>query len=115
MRRSVCESQAAEMIRQLAFAVFAAWCAAAPAKAATDLACLTPAESREAVARLDLARPAAVLREAARRERGDPLHNRLCRWNNDLVYEITLLRRDGKVTHVFVKARTGLFVDVADH
>ena len=73
--------------------------------------CLTAAESREAVREHKLARPGAVQREAARQSRGEPLRSRLCRWNNDYVYEITLLRRDGKVTHVFIAAVDGRLLE----
>jgi len=41
----------------------------------------------------------------------DPLRSRLCRWNDEYVYEITLLRRDGKVMNVFIKAEDGSLVN----
>lgn len=76
--------------------------------------CLSPAEAREAVARGGLALPAAAQRQAMAHVQAEPLRNRLCRWNNDLVYEITLLRLDGKLAHVFVAARNGLIVKSID-
>ena len=73
--------------------------------------CLNPAETREAVARNKFTDPAAALRSAAAVAHADPLRSRLCRWNDDYVYEITLLRRDGKVMNVFIKAEDGSLVN----
>ena len=73
--------------------------------------CLNPAEAREAVARNKLTDPAAALRSASAVAHADPLRSRLCRWNEDYVYEITLLRRDGKVMNVFIKAEDGSLVN----
>ena len=73
--------------------------------------CLNPAEAREAVARNKFTDPAAALRSAAAIAHADPLRSRLCRWNEDYVYEITLLRRDGKVMNIFLKAEDGSLVN----
>ena len=73
--------------------------------------CLNPAETREAVAKNKFTDPAAALRSAAAVAHADPLRSRLCRWNDDYVYEITLLRRDGKVMNVFIKAEDGSLVN----
>ena len=73
--------------------------------------CLNPAETREAVARNKFTDPAAALRSAAAVAHADPLRSRLCRWNDEYVYEITLLRRDGKVMNVFIKAEDGSLVN----
>jgi uncharacterized membrane protein YkoI len=32
---------------------------------------------------------------------------KLCRWNEELVYELSLLGHDGHVIHVFIDAKTG--------
>jgi len=77
--------------------------------------CLNPAETREAVARNKFTDPAAALRSAAAIAHADPLRSRLCRWNDDYVYEITLLRRDGKVMNVFIKAEDGSVVNARAH
>ena len=71
------------------------------------------AEPREAVRSHRLAAPAAAQREAARHAGAELLRGRLCRWNDDYVYEISLLRHDGKVMHVFVSARDGLVIEGA--
>ena len=73
--------------------------------------CLNPADTREAVAKNKFTDPAAALRSAAAIAHADPLRSRLCRWNEDYVYEITLLRRDGKVMNVFIKAEDGSLVN----
>jgi uncharacterized membrane protein YkoI len=69
--------------------------------------CMSPAETRENVAAHKLRDPMALLREAAHQTRAEPLGTRLCRWNERFVYEMSLLRRDGKVLRVFLDASSG--------
>ena len=73
--------------------------------------CLNPAETREALSQNKFADPAAALRSAAAVSHADPLRSRLCRLKGDFVYEITLLRRDGKVIRVLIKADDGSLVE----
>lgn len=77
------------------------------AQAQSARACLSPAETRESVAAHQLREPLTLLREAARETRAEPLNSRLCRWNEQYVYEMSLLRRDGRVLRVFVDAASG--------
>lgn len=70
-------------------------------------ACLNPAETREALSTRKLREPMNLLRDAARQAKAEPLSTRLCRWGDRLVYEMSLLRRDGRVVRVFVDAATG--------
>jgi hypothetical protein len=79
---------------------------AAPA-AQAERACLSAAETRAAVARHGLADPLATLRAAARKAQAEPLRSRLCRVGAGFVYEMALLRRDGKVLRVNVDAANG--------
>ena len=80
----------------------------APASAASpERACLNAAETRAAVARHGLVDPLAALRAAARKAQADPLRSRLCRAGAGFVYDMALLRRDGKVLRVSVDAATG--------
>ena len=72
--------------------------------------CLNPVDTREALVKNKFTDPAAALRSAAAVAHADPLRSRLCRWNEDYVYEVTLLRRDGKVMQVFIKADDGSLV-----
>jgi uncharacterized membrane protein YkoI len=67
--------------------------------------CMTPAEARTAIARHKLANPLPALRSASRRAQAEPLRSRLCRIDERFVYEMTMLRRDGKVVRVFVDAQ----------
>jgi hypothetical protein len=81
--------------------------AAPVAAAAPERVCLSAAETRAAVARHGLVDPLAALRAAARKAQADPLRSRLCRVGAGFVYEMALLRRDGKVLRVNVDAATG--------
>ncbi len=73
--------------------------------------CLDAAQSRAAIAELKLANPAAIQRAAAEHiGGGDFLRSRLCRWNEEYIYEITLLSRDGKVAQVYLRAVDGQIV-----
>lgn len=82
---------------------------AAPAARAEGKAraCLTPEETREAIAENALVRPVIALRAASQRFNGEALRAKLCRWGADFVYEITLLQKDGRIVHAFVNALNG--------
>lgn len=69
--------------------------------------CFSQVETRESVAAHRLREPLALLREAARETRAEPLGTRLCLWNEKFVYEMSLLRRDGRVVRVFTDAASG--------
>ncbi len=69
--------------------------------------CLPASEARALIARHRLANPMPTLRSLARRSKAEPLRSRLCRWDDRFVYEMALLRRDGKVVRVYVDARDG--------
>ncbi len=69
--------------------------------------CFSARETSDRVARLRLANPLMTMRTNARRLRADPLRTRLCRGGTVLIYELSLIRRDGKVTQVYVNAQTG--------
>mgnify|MGYP000157877087 CR=1 FL=1 len=73
--------------------------------------CLNPKDARDALDKNKFTDPAAALRSAAAVAHADPLRSRLCRWNEDYVYEITLLRRDGKVMQVVIRADDGSLVN----
>lgn len=72
-----------------------------------SVSCMSPSEARGAVSRYRLANPLPALRAIARRNKAEPLRSRLCRMNERFVYEMTMLRRDGKVVRVFVDAQDG--------
>ena len=86
---------------------------AAPAWAAERRVCLTPEERNAAIA----ARRALPLGRAMRlvqaRIGGEVVGARLCRQEpKGLVYVLTVLSGDGKVTHTSVDATSGRVVDI---
>jgi uncharacterized membrane protein YkoI len=89
-----------------------------PALAAPDgsHACLSKAEQRAALSSGQTVTLAAAIRSARGSVRGrgsrEVVKARLCREPNGLVYLLTLLTRDGKVTHTAVDATSGKVVDL---
>ena len=69
--------------------------------------CFNSAETREKITSRRLSEPFRLLRGAAGRVQGEALRAKLCRWNDDYVYEIALLRRDGHIIHVYLNATSG--------
>jgi hypothetical protein len=72
--------------------------------------CLTAAQAREIVTARRLAEPFRVMQTTARHFQAEALRAKLCRRKDELVYEITLLRRDGRVIHVSLNAVSGKIV-----
>jgi uncharacterized membrane protein YkoI len=81
-----------------------------------DRVCLTKAEQRAALSSGQTVTLAAAIRSARGSVRGrgsrEVVKARLCREQNGLVYLLTLLTRDGKVTHTAVDATSGKVVDL---
>lgn len=76
-------------------------------------ACLSQAEAREKIAQRRLTDPVNATR--AGRSEGEALRTRLCRWKqDDFVYEVYVLRRDGRIMHLYVNAQNGQPVSAAD-
>lgn len=95
----------------LAFAVILALSTSAfAAERTVEHACLTAAQAREAVALHRLAEPFHVMQTAAHHFQSEALRAKLCRRKDELVYEISLLRRDGRVIHVSINAVSGKIV-----
>ena len=69
--------------------------------------CLPPDETREAIVENGLIRPIVALRSASLQFGAEAVGAKLCRWGGDFVYEIALLRKDGRVVHAFINAATG--------
>lgn len=88
--------------------------AAAQAQEARVRVCLNAAQAREAIVAHHLADPVAVMKNAAQQSRSEALAAKLCQWNDAFVYEITLLGRDGRVTHAFTGASDGKAVSARD-
>ncbi len=75
--------------------------------------CFTQAEAREKIAQLRLTDP--VNATHAGRSEGEALRTRLCRWKqNDFVYEVYVLRHDGRVVRLYINAQNGQAVSAAD-
>jgi uncharacterized membrane protein YkoI len=77
--------------------------------------CLNKAEQRAAISHGQAVTLATAIRSARGSVRGrgarEVVRARLCRDQNGLVYLLTLLSRDGKVTHTAVDATSGKVVD----
>lgn len=69
--------------------------------------CYTSAETRERVVSANLREPFALMRKASAMTQAEALAGKLCRWNDQDIYEISLLRRDGMLIHVYMNAATG--------
>jgi uncharacterized membrane protein YkoI len=78
-----------------------------PDQTAPKRVCLSSAETREIVLSRKLSPPFNALRTAATHAHGETIGVHLCRFGEDLVYEVTVLRRDGRVVKVLVDAVTG--------
>ena len=74
--------------------------------------CLPPSESREEIKTHRLIEPFAVLKSAAAQFKAEALSAKLCRNGDELVYEIALLHRDGRLVHVVTNAATGKVIAV---
>jgi uncharacterized membrane protein YkoI len=83
--------------------------------AADARACLTKSEQQAAIAHGQAVTLAAAIRAVRGSVRGrgsrEVVRARLCRDNERLVYVLTVLARDGKVTHKTVDATTGRVVE----
>jgi uncharacterized membrane protein YkoI len=78
-------------------------------------ACLNKTEQRAAISQGQAVTLATAIRSARGSVRGhgarEVVRARLCREERGLVYLLTLLSRDGKVTHTTVDATSGKVVD----
>jgi uncharacterized membrane protein YkoI len=75
-----------------------------------DRVCLTAAQARERIAQHKLVEPFRLMLAMARRFQAEAISVKLCRRKVEFIYEISLLRRDGRVIHVYLKASNGQFV-----
>ena len=74
--------------------------------------CLPPSETREEIKSHRLLEPFAALKSAATQFKAEALSAKLCRNGDELVYEIALLHRDGRLVHVVTNAATGKLIGV---
>lgn len=95
------------------------WLLPQPAAADQQQACLSRSDQRQAISKGQAVPLAAAMNSVrsvrtAKRSRGsrEVIKARLCREAKGLVYVLTLLSGDGKVTHASVDATSGKVVDV---
>jgi hypothetical protein len=106
-------------MRRFSVQSFAALCAAAsvllplrPAAAqVAPLQCFSTDQTREEIESARLVQPFVIMRRAAGDLHAEAVDGRLCRWNNELIYEISLLRRDGHIVRVHFNAANGKAVE----
>ncbi|PNG26050.1 PepSY domain-containing protein [Methylocella silvestris] len=73
--------------------------------------CYSTGETREKIATDGLTEPFRAMQKAAARTQAEALAAKLCLGDDDFVYEISLLRRDGKIIRAFVNAKSGQMLD----
>jgi hypothetical protein len=78
-----------------------------PPELAGSRKCFNPAETRARVAQFKLLAPFEMMRRASHLADAQALAGKLCRWVDLDIYDISLLRPDGRVVHVFLDALTG--------
>jgi len=83
----------------------------AGAAAAADRKCLSPEERRAVLAAHKAVPLAQAMRVVKARLRGEVVKARLCRQEPGLVYVLTVLARDGKVTQARVDAADGHWLE----
>lgn len=75
--------------------------------------CFNAAQTRENVATHRLAEPFRALRVGG--QQGEALRAKLCRWKQDQwIYEISVLRRDGRIVRLYMNAQNGQSVGALD-
>ena len=97
---------ATKLLPLLAFATLAAPASAQFAIPAPRT-CFSAAETRQKIAEDKLAEPFPLMRDQAGEHRAEAIGVKLCTGGEGLVYEIDLLRKDGRLIHVILDAATG--------
>jgi uncharacterized membrane protein YkoI len=101
------------MIHPRVLLVALALLGAAPdiASAAERKTCLSPEQRRAAIAARKAVPLTRAMRTVKTRIAGDVVNARLCEHRRGLVYLLTVLARDGKVTQAMVDATDGHWLD----
>jgi hypothetical protein len=81
--------------------------AGAARAASPEHECFSASQTREKIAAHKLAEPFRLLMGAAHHYEAEALGVRLCRHKEQYIYEISLLRTNGRVIHVYTNAVTG--------
>jgi uncharacterized membrane protein YkoI len=98
-------------LRMLGVALVLAAAAPDMAAAADRKACLTPEQRRAAIAAHKAVPLTRAVRTVKTRIGGEVVNARLCEREKGLVYVLTVLARDGKVTQAMVDAADGHWLD----
>ncbi|MGL4325799.1 MAG: hypothetical protein ACRCTD_17325 [Beijerinckiaceae bacterium] len=81
--------------------------------ARAEVDCLSSAQTQAAVEQRLAITPHAALKAARFHvQGGEALRARLCHHNDDMVYWVTVLGRDSKVTRVLIKALDGSMIEM---
>ncbi|MGO9673892.1 MAG: PepSY domain-containing protein [Methylocella sp.] len=99
------------LIFSFALASCLGFCVGALAQPAQQNQCFSTAETRDKIAAHGLSEPLRSIEKAAAHFQAEALGAKLCRRNDAFVYEISLLRRDGKIVHGVYDAKTGQIVE----
>jgi uncharacterized membrane protein YkoI len=87
------------------------FCGGAKAQPAQEMECYSTAETREKIAAQGLSEPFRSMQKAAARFEAQALAAKLCRRDDNFVYEISLLRRDGRIVRSQFDAKTGKIIE----
>lgn len=110
-RRSHDSRMRVPLVLVLTILTASTWVADGAAAQPQRRVCLNPAQTLEAIAEHRLVRPGDALSTAAFVSKAEALSAKLCRWDDGYKYEITLLRRDGKIIRAHVDAASGAPVE----
>jgi uncharacterized membrane protein YkoI len=88
---------------------------AAETEARLKPVCLNATETREEVKAHKLLEPFVALKTTAAQRKAEALSAKLCRADDEFIYEITLLHRDGRLAHVEIEAASGKPISRAPH
>src|SRR5271166_427705 len=93
------------------FVAAGGFCGAAKAQPAQQNECYSTAETRDKIAAQGLSEPFRSMQKAAARFEAQALAAKLCRRDDNFVYEISLLRRDGRIVRSQFDAKTGKIIE----
>lgn len=91
--------------------VGAGLCDGAKAQAAQQMECYSTAETRAKIAAQGLSEPFHSMQKAAARFEAQALAAKLCLRDDNFIYEISLLRRDGRIVRSQFDAKTGKIIE----
>ena len=78
-----------------------------PEQQPQPLACVPPGRARELFFEKKLVPPFRIMRQAAVQSGSESIDIQLCWFHGSLVYDVTLLGREGRLVHRLIAAATG--------